>query len=97
MSRVPSVVARVLASSVLPTPGLALEQQRAAELEGEEDRRRERSVADVVGGPEAVDDPVDGPSLDGSLVVGRHDPQSTSHSRTERTARFDRNHWTSRR
>ena len=38
---------------------LALEEERPGELEGEERRRRERAVADVVAGEERVLDPLD--------------------------------------
>ena len=44
----------------LADAGLALEQQRAAELERQEDRRRERPVGDVVAAPEVVLDGLDG-------------------------------------
>ena len=44
----------------LADPGLALEQQRTAQLQREEDGRRERSVGDVVPRPEVVLDGLDG-------------------------------------
>ena len=52
----------------LADPGLALEQQRPAELERQEDRRRERSIGDVVAAPEVVLDRLD---RAGALGAGR--------------------------
>ena len=47
MSRRSSVAASTLATSVLPTPGVALEQQRAAQLQREEERGGQAAVGDV--------------------------------------------------
>ena len=52
----------------LADPGLALEQERAAELERQEDRRRERAIGDVVAASEVVLDRLDGA---GALGAGR--------------------------
>ena len=72
MRRVPRVAARTLASSVLPTPASPFEEQRAAELEGQEDRGRERPVGDVVAGAEVLLDGLDGPGAGGALVAVAH-------------------------
>ena len=85
MSRVSRIVASVLASSVLPTPGLALEEERPAELEGQEDRRRERPVADVVGAcgsarrcrQTRAGGSLVGGAVDRSLVLAGHGRKST--------------------
>ncbi len=55
----------------LADAGLALEQQRAAELERQEDRRRDGAIGDVVAAPEVVLDGLDGAgALGARFAVG---------------------------
>ena len=67
----------------LADAGLALEEQRAAELEGEEDRRRERAVGDVVALAEVVLDGLDGAGAVGAGRLGRSSAESTRPSRRQ--------------
>ncbi len=47
----------------LADAGLAFEEQRATELEGEEDRRRERAIGDVALLAEGLGEPLDGAGM----------------------------------
>ena len=47
MSRAPVAAASALATSVLPTPGLALDQQRLAQLGGQEHGGGQRAVGEI--------------------------------------------------
>ena len=71
MRRAPSDGGEDLGELGLADAGLALEEQRAAELERQEDGRRERSVGDVVAATEVVLDRLDGAGAGGAASRGR--------------------------
>ena len=73
MSRAPSDRGEDLGELGLADAGLALEEQRPAELERQEDRRRERAVGDVVALAEVGLDRLDGagPPAGSRSVIGR--------------------------
>ena len=71
----------------LADAGLALEEERAAELEGQEDRGRHRSVGDVVAAPEVVLDRLDRAGAGGAGVAVSH--RRNLHGRGPDRARDD--------
>ena len=79
---------RALATSVLPTPGLALEQQRAVQPQRQEDRRRQPLVGQVSLGLEASGHVVDGRRQESRSAVR---PASSRARRTRTVARCRRN------